>query len=247
MRKSRFGEYAYIFISSLAALTNDIYSLATDSVYQAKQSINQDESLIREKQEAVKTANQAIIKHDRDLTRLREALQRIEDQVQGLEAEITEDNVQDTGVLEELRRQLEEAQRELEMSQNSFKDSVNEKDRIDEINREVKRQADAALAEVNEAEAKIRKAEERAEQRATRREKALYEKNLEMGRLATMKVERQESVDQRDSLAQQLEQDLIPQAEEVHPRVPVPRGMTTDQLDKKLDSLIKERERFQQR
>ncbi|KAL1303210.1 hypothetical protein AAFC00_006629 [Neodothiora populina] len=220
--------------------------LQRGTIQHIKQEIDHLQSRLREKQIAVKNAQQAIARHTQEARKHRTAIQRTETRIQELEAELDQDNINDTGVLDELQHQKQEAESELQSARDSYEDSINQKDKIDEAQRVVKADLEAASAAIRELEAKINKARNRGEQRERSRREALHKKNLAIGLLEEAQREREEAVQRREALAAQIESDLIPQAEEVHSRIPVPENMTTDMLDAKLEALVKERDRVQQ-
>lgn len=224
----------------------DQIRLQQDSIAQIKRDIDQLQRQRREKEESFKNAKQAIVKHDQESKKLRLAVQQTEDRILQLENELSEDNVNDTGVLEELQQQLEDAKNNLQTAKDSYGDSVAQKDRIDDAQKAAKQELDAATAAVQEMEAKINKAKSRADQKKRTRDEALLKKNHALGLLAEAEARKQTVVERREVLAGQVD-EMIPQAEQVHPRVPVPAGMTTEKLDERLDKMVKERDRVQQR
>jgi len=216
-------------------------------VQQARQELENLRQEKRKHELALKAAQQAVHQHNTEAKRLREASQRAEDRALQLDEEISQDNVNDTSVLEELRGQLEEAENDLQTTRDSYQDSVNQRDAIDALDKELKQQADAVYSEVQAIQAKIKRAQHRAQEREKTRYNALLKKNHTLGFLDESRREKEEAVHARDVLAGQIRDDLTPQAEAVHSRVPVPQGTTTDMLDARMDKLVKEKRAFEQR
>ena len=214
---------------------------------QLKQEHEQLLNIRRQTENVLKNAKQAVNKHTSDGQKFREAEQRADDRVQELEAEISQDNINDSGVLEELHGQYKEAEENHQIAIDSYKDWVKQKDRIDEVARAMKQDVDKATAAVQTLEKRIGTLRDRTEQRDRSRHNALLEKNLAIGRLEEAEREKAEVVEKRATLADQIVNELTPQAEEVHSRVPVEAGMTTDMLDAKIQALIAERDRVHRR
>lgn len=195
----------------------------------------------------MKTAKEAIVRHDREAANIRTDVQRLQTRIEELNDEITQNNVNDSGRLDELNSQLEEERQELETALASYSDSVVEKDRIDKASKEVKREVDAAHAVVQRLERNIRQAQERSDRQERARQDALRRKNQAVGLLEEAEREKAEVAEERENLARQLAVDIVPQAELVHARIPVDEGMTMAMIDKKLEALVKEQETMNRR
>lgn len=226
--------------SRMKTSKEDLIRIQRSNIAQMKRDLDQLQQRKRTKELAVRDAKTAVTRHNTEARKLHETVQRAIDRKEGLEGELERDNVNDTGVLEELQQQLKDAENELDIARQSMEDSINQKDIVNEAQKTVKAELDAALLEVQELEAKIGKATERADRKDKARSDALRKKNHEIGLLEQAIQRKQEAVEERDGLAHQIENVLMPQAEEVHPRVPVPQGTSVDQLDAKLGALIDE-------
>jgi len=231
----------------LILLTDSVARHQKSMVQQARQEVESLRQEKRKRELALKAAQQAVYQHNTEAKKLREASQRAEDRALQLDEEISQDNVNDTSVLEELRGQLEEAENDLQTTRDSYQDSVNQRDKIDALNKELRQQVDAVYSEVQAIETKIKRAQDRAQEREKSRYNSLLKKNHTLGLLDESRREKEEAVHARDVLAGQIRDDLTPQAEAVHTRVPVPQGTTTDMLDARMDKLVKEKRAFEQR
>lgn len=221
--------------------------LQKEVVMQLRREANDVQVQLQQLQATSKHAGEALFRHDRDAKSLRVQLQRADDHVQELDAAIQRDSINDTGVLEELQEQLSEAHEQQQAARDSYQDMVNEMDKLNDLARGIKEQLDAATLAVKEQEAKINKAKEKLEKRKDGRDQALRRKNFAIEQVEHAQQEKAEIEQRRQAKARMLETEYIPQAEQICRRIPVEDGMTPDIIDKKLDRLIDERNKFQQR
>ncbi|KAH0018210.1 DNA repair protein Rad18, partial [Aureobasidium melanogenum] len=161
-------------------------NIAQERLNDAKRDLQEAENNLRTLETALTRAKQAKVRYDRETADLRQQTQRCEDRIEQLQGELDADAVNDTGALDELHAQYNEAEQNLQAANDTMMDSVNALDKLGQDNRLIKQQLDAATREVEEAQARLTKAQKRLEDKTTQREYALRKKNeaLEMVDLA---------------------------------------------------------------
>ncbi|KAG9649143.1 DNA repair protein Rad18, partial [Aureobasidium melanogenum] len=161
-------------------------NIARERLNDAKRDLQEAENNLRTLEAALTRAKQAKVRYDRETANLRQQRQRCEDRIEQLQGELDADAVNDTSALDELHAQYNEAEQNLQAANDTMMDSVNALDKLGQDNRLIKQQLDAATKEVEEAQARLTKAQKRLEDKTTQREYALRKKNeaLEMVDLA---------------------------------------------------------------
>lgn len=221
--------------------------LQKETVAQLKREENDAQKQLQQLQQTSKRAGEVIFRHDRDTKNLRVQAQRADDHIQELETVIQRDSINDTSVLDELQDQLNEAQQQQQTAQDSYQDAINAKDALNVLARSIKDQLDAATLAVKEQEAKINKAKDKLEKKKDAREQALRKKNYAIELMENAQQEKAGIEQRREAKARMLETEYLPQAEQVCRRIPVDEGLTPDVIDRRLEKLIAEREKYQQR
>jgi chromosome segregation ATPase len=221
--------------------------MARDTLDSAKRDLQAAENHIRTLDNALNRAKQASVRHERDGRDLRSNRQRLDDRIEQLQAELDADAVNDTSALDELHAQYNEAEQALQAANDTMMDSVNAMDQLGNSNRHIKEQLDASTREVEEAQTRLDKAKKRLENKDEERRVALLRKNeaLEMANLAQMAKD--ELAVQRAEQARLVEEDYVPAATEVCRRIAVEPGHTVEVLDRKLEKMEQERQRFHDR
>ncbi|KAL8998456.1 MAG: hypothetical protein Q9169_002493 [Polycauliona sp. 2 TL-2023] len=207
--------------------------------------LNDLERILRERQSNLKNCEQAITRHKRDSHELRVEMQRVEGDVENIQDAIERDSL-DEGKLDALKEGLQEAKEELVTHEASYSDSVNAIDKAREVLKVCKEEMSAIDGEVAEIQAKVRKAEGRKIKSNERRDVALRNKNaafagLENQRRNKAKVEEQRVLDARTV------DNYASQANAIHERVAVPAGETASSLEKKLDKISDDLQRWDNR
>lgn len=190
-------------------------------------------------------ADQALTRFSRQVKACKEAVQRAEDREEELKNQIQADRIE-TGVLETLTEQLSEAKATEGQHEGSYKDAIDEKDRINDRQKSVKTALDAATSALSEVEAKVRKAENRIVKLAEVRQRALAEKNAAFDDWEQAARRKADAERRRDRTQAELD-DHTTQATAFHHRVPVDEGLTADIIDERLVKLSKDHEIAQRR
>jgi chromosome segregation ATPase len=217
-----------------------------ENLNNARRDLQEAENNVRTLETALTRAKQAKTRFDRDALSIRQQRQQCEDRIEELQGELDADAANDTGALDELHAQYNEAEQNLQAANDTMMDSINALDKSGEENSMIKQQLDAATREVEEAQARLTKAQKRLDDKDTRRVLALRKKNeaLELVDLA-----------QQDKAAleqQRVEQEAVvneydTEASKVCRRITVDPENTVAALDKKLEKLEEEHQRYQDR
>lgn len=216
---------------------------ARDDVNQATHELETERENVRRLEMAVKAADEEKRRFERRQKDLRVQCQQAEDAVDQQNNEIERSRPQD-GKLQELEHQLEEARAGLETEEASFQDMVIEKDKLNEIAHGIKAMLDAVTAELNQAKARVDKAEKRLERLDAIRFKALQEKNLALNLIDEAKHEITVHEARRDAQQTHVAQFMDAANRITHNRrIAVEDGLTPAVLDSRIDKFIKDMER----
>jgi DNA repair exonuclease SbcCD ATPase subunit len=227
-------------------MANRLCSMQQENLNNARRDLQEAENNLRTRETGLTRAKQAKVRYDRETTSIRQQRQRCEDEIERLQGELDADAANDTGALDELHAQYNEAEQNLQAANDTMMDSINALDKSGQENSLIKQQLDAATREVEEAQARLTKAQKRLEDKETQRVLALRKKNeaLEMVESAQReKATLEESrTEQEGTVNAYLEE-----ANKVCRRIIVDPGMTVDALDAKLEKLEKDHQRYQAR
>ena len=207
--------------------------------------LNDLERMVRERQTNLKDCEQAIARHKRDSRELRIEMQRVEEHVENLQDALERDSLEE-GKLDALKEGLKEAEEELTTHQASYSDSVVAMDKAKEVLRVCREEMSAIDSEVAEIQAKIRKAENKKIKSSERRETALRNKNAAFADLEELQKTKEKGERQREGCANTVEV-WTEQANRIHPRVPVEAGETPRSIEKKLDKLQADLQKWETR
>lgn len=185
---------------------------------------------------------EALARHKKQEKELEIIVQRLDEQVEETSDAIGRDTVEE-GRLEGLRKSLQEAEEEKNMHIASSRDASDEMEAIMAKLKASKRQMankDTEIAGLLER----KKIAENEQMRVTeQRRRLLSEKNAAVGRVDVLKQEMDKMVRKREQLVARV-LDYSEKASMVSPRVPVDEGETPNSLDKKLDRLHRDMQRF---
>ncbi|KAH0367083.1 DNA repair protein Rad18, partial [Aureobasidium melanogenum] len=220
-------------------------NIAQERLNDTKRDLQEAENNLRTLETALTRVKQAKVRYDRETANLRQQRQRCEDRIEQLQGELDADAVNDTGALDELHTQYKEAEQNLQAANDTMMDSVNALDKLGQDNRLIKQQLDAATKEVEEAQARLIKAQKRLEDKTTQRELALRRKNEALEMVDMARRDKEALEEQRVEQERILNEDYIHGAEQVSRRVVVEPGNTVEVLDKKLEKLEAEHRRYQ--
>lgn len=187
---------------------------------------------------------QACARHERQARELRVAVQRKEDHVEELQDALDKESVKD-GHLSVLQATLEEAKEESRVNEESYGEIVRTMDGITSNIREIEQEMtthDPSIAALRE---EVQVAQSEAHKVMDKRRKILSDKNAAVERIEDMKRERQ-GIDQRRTEITAKIRDFNEKASMVSERVEVSQGETPASLDKKLDRLRRDLQRYDQ-
>ncbi|PGH12549.1 hypothetical protein AJ79_04170 [Helicocarpus griseus UAMH5409] len=245
---SRMGEPTQSPVQAYAGrprMKTDIESqinLQQEAVNKLKQDLNELETQQRLARTHVEKCKQALVRHKRQGDQLQVEAQRAEDLVEELQDAFDRDSIED-GRLDALKSSLQEAEEEKRISERSYEDSVNAMDSIIEKLKEKKREVAQVERETCEYRNRV---EERAKEQsgiADKRRKALTEKNVVIENLEMVRHDREQIATKRRELGDIIV-DFTAKASSVSPRVAVDQGETANSLDKKLQRMKKDLDRF---
>ena len=143
------------------------------------------------------------------------------------------------GRLDELKGQLSEARGEKRTHEASYEESVIAKDKNNELLSASREQMASKDIIIEDAKAKVFKAEGRVTKCANQRLSALRYKNSALEAVESTKLEREQYERERDEGSQYVE-EFTRKANEFCPRVPVDEGETAESIDLKLEKLNKD-------
>lgn len=185
----------------------------------------------------VKEANQAIVRHKRALAELKRQQEQVDSQADQVQDEL-EDAAARPDKLNGLEEQLQQSRDELQNAENQFQDSFEEKERIHQLQRELKNKLDEIDGQIKTITDEQSKMEVRLKKLTKKRQDALYQKNEahESTRDAVSAVERLQAA----QAAQQLKVDDYVQNATAHcQRVPIEPGSTLRKIEKERDNIAK--------
>ena len=200
--------------------------------------LNQFERMSQEKQKHLIRCEQAIIRNKKDAQRLKIEMQQAENVVDELQDALDQDAVEE-GRLDVLKAQLTEAKEEKSTHEASYEESVIAKDKNNEMLRASREQMANKDVIIEDANAKVLKAEGRAIKCASQRASALRDKNAAFDSVESGKLEREQLKRERDEESRRVD-EFTQQANELYPRVSVDEGETGDSIELKLEKLNKD-------
>jgi chromosome segregation ATPase len=209
-----------------------------------RRELNNQEEQLRAAQTHLKTCKQAVERHKREAVGLKVAMQRLEDRREELENALDKETVED-GRLDVLRTTLEEAEEERRINEGSLQDSTAAMDSMMRTLKEIKQRLAAKDADINKLKEEVRVAQSEELKVKDRRRKIISEKNAAIERINDRKRVRDRIYQERETVKARIV-DFSEKASLVSPRVPIEEGETAASLDKKLDRLHRDLERYNQ-
>ena len=203
------------------------------------------ENELRQAQAATKRCEQAIVQHKRDHQKLKVDLQRAEEKVERLQSEQDRENVED-GRLDGLKAYLEEAKRGLLIDQESYGSSGVEKENLNRISIEKKRELDTVKERLADHEAKVRKAQHKTRNAQQARHISLQEKNVAIDLIRELRGAKEATEASRDRQIARV-QNFIENATHICPRVPVDEGETAESIGIKLEKMLAQLKRYEKK
>jgi ATP-dependent RNA helicase DDX6/DHH1 len=193
-------------------------------------------------QNRLRARKQALQVHEKRHKDLHLKIQRAEETAERLQDELERDTVQD-GRLQALEGFLREAEEDKTIIEASYEEAVTQKDKLNSIASDLSSQMKEVDSELADAEAKIRKTKAKALKLSQARQASLLEKNTAFQKIDDGKADKTRAEIKRDAQAIHVN-EFVEQARRVSERVPVDPGETPESLDKKLDKLTSDLNRF---
>ena len=165
-------------------------------------------------------------------------MQQAENIVDELQDALDQDAVEE-GRLDVLKAQLTEAREEKSTHEASYEESIIAKDKNNDLLRASREKMASKDVVIEEAQAKVLKAEHKTAQCESQRSSALREKNAAFDSVESGKLEREQYEGERDEESRRVD-EFIRKANDFCPRVPVDEGETGDSIELKLEKLNKD-------
>ena len=185
---------------------------------------------------------EALSRHKKREKELEIIVQRLDEQVEETSDAIGRDTVEE-GRLEELRNSLQGDEEQRIVNNASIKDAADQMEAILAKLKATKREMANKDADIVALEEQQKIAENEQAKVKEQRRRLLSEKNVAINHVAVLKQEYVQMEQKRDQLIARV-LDYSEQASKVSPRVLVDEGETTNSLDKKLDRLHRDMQRF---
>lgn len=190
----------------------------------------------------VQRRKHALAQHKRAEDNLKIEAQRLEDEADDLQDKLDKGRVQD-GHLDALKDNLKEAESEKTMHSNSLEDSAAALQSVKDKIKDLKRQIAIRNNELQPLENDVRIAENECSKAEDHRRAVLAQKNAAYERVNDLNLERNARLSDKEAIVRTVE-SYSEQASIVSSRVPVDAGETPDSLDKKLEKLHRDLDRF---
>ncbi|EEA19748.1 Structural maintenance of chromosomes protein 6 [Talaromyces marneffei ATCC 18224] len=215
-----------------------------DHIQALKRELNELQSKHTASQAELQRRMLALTEHKTKENELRIEQQRLSDAADALEDALEKDQVVD-GKLETLQNTLKEREGEQKLAVNSLDDAKAALDSMREKLLKQRKAISAKDAEIKPLEDNVAIAESERLKVETQRRAVLNEKNHAYERVTDLKQERDARIGNKEEMNTRVT-NYIEQASLVSPRVPVDEGETADSLDKKLEKLSKDLDRYDQ-
>ncbi|KAE8348908.1 P-loop containing nucleoside triphosphate hydrolase protein [Aspergillus coremiiformis] len=204
--------------------------------------LNNQEELIRSARSRSEGCKQALLRYERETNDLRVTVQKKEDLVEELMGALDKEAVK-VDHHDVLRASLQEAEEERRLNEASLKESAKAMDAIMRALKTSKQQLaskDTDIATSNE-ELQVAQTEELMGQE--KRRKVINQKNIAIERISDSRRER-ETINQKTKAIAARVSNFIEKASLVSERVSIPESETAASLDKKLDRLHRDIQRY---
>lgn len=190
----------------------------------------------------VEACKQASAQHVRTEKDLQIQMQRMEDHAEGLRDALDKENAED-GRIDALLAALKEAEVEKQLNEGSYKDSEAAMKATLQTLKEIRRELSAKNSELGTLQERLQVAESEQNLVKTKQVKILDEKN-EAVRLIDQDKQTKAAIEARKEVVKARVIEYNEKANLVSSRVPVDEGETPGSLDKKLDKLSRDLDRY---
>ncbi|CZR57426.1 related to DNA repair protein rad18 [Phialocephala subalpina] len=222
-------------------MKTDIESRAVyqrETVNQLEAEVKALESEKRQLQANKQKCETAVGRNKQDADRFKIAVQRADDKVENLKIEVEKYQLED-GAIDGHRENLREAEVDLGIAQEAYGNISLQREPLNNVAFEKKRELDAAKKVVEEHEAKINKAREKIGQRERARNSVLVEKNHVIGEIEELRTKEEATSRKREELVEKVA-GFIEEAKKVcAERVHLEPGESYDKLGPQFDMLKK--------
>ena len=219
------------------------HSYQSENLRLLKTDLEQLEQAERELRSSLRAGEQALTRHRRQQNDLLVQVQRAEEHAEQLQDELERDNAED-GRLDVLKESLMEAEEERKINEGSYENAVMQKDQLNALSKTMQDTLRRHDGEVAEQEAKIKKTEARVLKTSSARMVALQEKNSHFQNI-TDRIEDKVRIERKQAEQAETVRSWSEEARKISQRVPVDEGETAESLDKKLEKLTADQEKFQ--
>lgn len=190
----------------------------------------------------VDACKQASARHVRTEKDLQIQMQRMEDHAEGLRDALDKENAED-GRIDALLAALKEAEDEKQLNEGSYRDSEAAMKSMLQTLKEIRRALSAKDSELGTLRERLQVAESEQNLVKTKQARILDEKN-EAVRLIDQDKQTKAAIEARKEVVKARVIEYNEKANLVSPRVPVDEGETPGSLDKKLDKLSRDLDRY---
>ncbi|KAJ5306641.1 hypothetical protein N7508_005656 [Penicillium antarcticum] len=217
-------------------------SLQRDVVDDLKHQLNDLQQEMVAARSRVDACKQAYVRHGRREKELQIAMQRKEDYAEELRDALDKENAED-GRIDALNSALREAEDEKQLNEGSYKDSEAAMGTIMQTLKEIRRELSSKDSELGTLQQKLRVAESEHTLVNSKKSKVLSDKNAAIANIEKDKQEKATIHGRREQVAARII-EYNEKASLVSSRVSVDEGETPESLDRKLDRLIRDLERY---
>jgi chromosome segregation ATPase len=190
----------------------------------------------------VEACKQALVRHARTEKDLQIEMQRMEDHAEALRDALDKENAED-GRIDVLQAALKEAEDEKQLNEGSYRDSEAAMKAAAQAVKEIRRELSAKNSDLDTLREKLHVAESEQNLVKTKQAKILDEKN-EAIRLINQDKQTMTAIEARREAVKARVIEYNEKASLVSSRVPVDEGETPGSLDKKLDKLSRDLDRY---
>ncbi|THC91439.1 hypothetical protein EYZ11_009106 [Aspergillus tanneri] len=206
--------------------------------------LSNQEQQLRLARSRLEGCKQARVRHERKTNDLRIAMQKKEDLMEELLEALDKEVVED-GHLDALRTALQEAEEEKQLNSGSLKDSTDAMNAMMKALKGTKQQLAAKDAEINTLMEQLQVVQSEELMGTEKRRKIISDKNAAVNEIDEMKRDLERTTHEKSEIASRI-LDYSEKASLVSPRVEIAEGETAASLDKKLDRLHRDIQRYNQ-
>ncbi|OGM39759.1 DNA repair protein Rad18 [Aspergillus bombycis] len=209
-----------------------------------RRKLSDQEEQFRSARSRLEGCKQARMRHEKSINELRITLQRKEDHVEELTDALDKESVE-ADHLDVLRATLQGAKEEKRINEGSLKDSVEAMETMMKGLKAIKQQITSKDADIAVSTEELRVTQSEVCTGQDKRRKIINDKNIAVERINDSREEKERISKKREEISARVI-DFIEKASLVSPRVAIPEGETAASLDRKLDRLNRDIQRYNQ-